>query len=235
MKVDIIISADDIKEEKVKDKVVVVVDMLRATSVITTAIHSGALSVIPVVTIEEALEIYREDKDNYILGGERKAMKIEGFHCSNSPLEYTEELVDGKHIILTTSNGTRAIKACESASYIFIGAMINAMAVAEKLLEIKEDVVIVNAGTYGEFSMDDFICAGYIINCMQEKLDLQLSDIAKTANYIYAHNRDIISFIQNASHYKRIQDLKLQDDLNYCCRKDIIGIVPEYVDGAIKL
>lgn len=234
MKVDLIISADDIKQEKVIGKTIVVIDMLRATSVITTAISNGCNAVIPVLTIEEAIEIARKDRKKYILGGERKALKIEGFDCANSPLEYKRSVVENKTLVITTSNGTRAIKGSLGAKDIFIGALINAKAVANKLLNINNDVVIVNAGTGGQFSMDDFICSGYIINCLlKEKQDIELADISKTAYYVYKENPDILEFIKYASHYKRMEELNLKKDLDYCCRKDIIDIVPTYENGII--
>ena len=95
---------------------------------------------------------------------------------------------------MTTTNGTRTLAKCGAAKRIFVAAMINAKAVAEKLLEINEDVVIVNAGTNGNFSMDDYICSGYIINEMLKiKKNIDLTDIATTANMIYENNTDIIS------------------------------------------
>lgn len=234
MKGDIIISAGDIKETKVKDKTVIVIDMLRATSVITTAIANGCKEVIPLLTIEEAMDLVREEREKYILGGERKALKIEGFDCSNSPLEYTNEVVKGKTIVLTTTNGTRAIKGSEGAKNILIGAMINGAAVAGRAEKLDNDIVIVNAGTYDEFSIDDFICSGYIIDCLKELTDVELSDIATTAHYIYKNNEDIYSFMKYASHYKRIEELGLKEDLEYCCQKSIIEVVPEYKNGKIK-
>ena len=112
MKLDVIISADNIKEEYLEDKIVVVIDMLRATSVIITALANKAKEVFPILTVEEAFnkkeEFLRVEKE-VLLGGERKALKIEGFDFSNSPLEYTSEKVKGKTIILSTTNGTRAI------------------------------------------------------------------------------------------------------------------------------
>jgi 2-phosphosulfolactate phosphatase len=186
------------------------------------------------LTIEEAMELVRESREQYILGGERKALKIEGFDCSNSPLEYAHEIVEGKTIVLTTTNGTRAIKGCEGARDILIGAMINGAAAAKKAIELNNHVVIVNAGTYDEFSIDDFICSGYIIDCIKDMTEVELTDIAATAHYIYKSNEDIFSFIKYASHYKRIEELGLKDDLEYCCRKSIIDIVPEYKHGKIR-
>lgn len=233
MKIDIIISANDIKKEKIENKTVVVIDMLRATSVITTAMNNGCKGVIPVLTVEDAADIVRNSKEEFVLGGERNALKIEGFHYSNSPLEYTRESIEGKTLVMTTSNGTKAITRCESANNILIGAMVNAKATAKKIVELNKDVVIVNAGTGGEFSIDDFLCSGYIIDCVLNAVQTERSDIAVTSHYIYKNNEDIHSFIKYASHYKRIIELGLEADLEYCCRKDIIDIVPEYKDGII--
>lgn len=234
MKVDIVISAGHIKEAKVADKTVIVIDMLRATTVIVAAIANGCEEVIPLLTIEEAVDLVREERQKYILGGERKALKIQGFDCSNSPLEYGSEVVNGKTIVLTTTNGTRAIKGSEGARDILIGAMINGLAVAKRAAGINNDVVIVNAGTYDEFSNDDFICSGYIIDCLKKFTQVELSDIAATAHYIYKTNEDIFGFIKYASHYKRIEELGLKDDLEYCCKKSIIDAVPEYKHGKIR-
>jgi len=233
MNIDLIISADDIKKEKILDKTVVVVDMLRATSVIATALNNGCKAVIPVLTIEEALDIVSDNREKYILGGERKALKIEGFDCSNSPLEFIESVVKDKTLVITTSNGTRAIKGSAGARNILIGALINADALARKIVELDNDVVIVNAGTLGEFSMDDFICSGYIIDRITKYRLVNLSDIATTASYVYKNNENVVDFIKYARHYKRIMELNFIDDLDYCCKKDIIDVVPEFIDGII--
>jgi 2-phosphosulfolactate phosphatase len=234
MNIDLIISAADIKEKKIVDKTVVVIDMLRATSVITTALANGCREVVPLLTVEEALNIVKEDRDKYLLGGERNALKIEGFDFSNSPLEYSEGVVKDKTVVLTTTNGTRAIKRSEGARHIFIGAMINAFQLASEIAALNNDIVLVNAGTYDEFSIDDFICSGYIIDCILSLTEASLSDLAKTAHYVYKMNSDIKSFIKEASHYKRIEDLGLIEDLEYCCQKSITKIVPIYDDGIIR-
>ena len=230
MKLDVVISADNIKEEYLKNKVVVVIDMLRATSVIITALANKAKEVFPILTVEEAFEKKEEllKLGNYpMLGGERKAIKIDGFDFSNSPLEYTAEKVQGKTIILSTTNGTRAINLSLRAEEILIGAIINAKAVAEELKRLKKDVVFINAGTNGEFSMDDFICSGYMISLLCERESHELSDIAKTARYIYESNTNLIDYIKEARHFNVLKNLNLMKDLDYCCKKDIIKIVPK--------
>jgi 2-phosphosulfolactate phosphatase len=235
MKVDIIISADDIKESKIKDKIVVVVDMFRATSVIVTALNNGCKEVIPYLTIEETLEAASKlEIHNYILGGERRAVKIDSFNLSNSPLEYTKDIVKNKTVLITTTNGTRALTEAVSAKRIFIGAMINAKAIAKKLTDINESVVIINAGTNGNFSMDDYICSGYIIDQMLSyNKDLDLTDIARTAKIIYEENINIISYVKQATHYSTMKSLKLDNDIQYCIKKSVIDMVPEYKDKKI--
>ena len=234
MEVDIIISADYIREDIIKDKIVVVIDMLRATSVITTAIMNGCKEVIPVLTVEEAFSKKEELKD-ILLGGERKAIKINGFDFSNSPLEYTNDKVKNKTIVLSTTNGTRALTSCLSAKEIFIGCMLNAKALAKVLVEKGQDVVIVNAGTNGQFSMDDYICSGLIIKeVMDISNKIDLSDIAISSLKTYSEYTDVLSYIKDARHYKVMMNLNLGKDIEYCVQKNITDIVPEYKDGIIK-
>lgn len=234
MNIDLIISAKNIDNEKIKNKTVIVIDMLRATSVIITALKNGCKEVRAVLTIDEAVKIADSDRKNYILGGERDAVKIKGFDFSNSPIEYTENKISGKKLIMTTTNGTKAINGCKEAKSILIAAMINAKAAAKQVIELNNDLVIVNAGTNGEFSIDDFICSGYIISLIKADTDVKLMDIATTALYVYKQNTDIKNFIKYANHYKKIEELGLYEDLEYCCQKDIIDIVPEFKDEVIK-
>jgi 2-phosphosulfolactate phosphatase len=237
MNIDVVISAQHIKPEKFKDRIVVVIDVLRATSVMVTALNNGCDKIIPVKEIEEAIAIASKDRNKYLLGGERGGIKIDKFDFSNSPLDYSEDIVKGKSLIMTTTNGTRAIKNSEEADEIFIGALINGRVVAEKLAKLNKDVTFVNAGTDGEFSMDDFITSGYIINCLRDVMNnhCTLTDIAKTSEYVYINNPSIISFVKDALHYKRMKELNYNEDLRYCLSKDLVNIVPEYKDGEIKI
>lgn len=235
MNIDVIISADDIRPELITNKVVVVIDMLRATSVITTALANGAEKVIPVLTVEESFKIAESLNNEVILGGERRAVKIDGFHMSNSPLEYTKQEVEGKTVILSTTNGTKAINNCLEADKIYIGCMLNAKAVADKLIELDKDVVFVNAGTLGKFSIDDFICAGYMIKCISENSNSIISDLAFTAKYVYDNNNNVLDYIKNARHYEVLKSLNLEADIQYCVKKDLFSIVPEYKHGEITI
>lgn len=232
MKIDIIISGDDIKDYKLENKTAVVIDMFRATSVIVTAMNNECKEIIPFLTIEETLEKANKiGREKCILGGERQAVKIEGFDVSNSPIEYKKELVKDKSILMTTTNGTKTLTRCCKSENILIGALINAEAVAENVIEIGNDVVIVNAGTNGNFSMDDFICSGYIIDEILKKVKkADMTDIAKTAHIIYKSNNDVMDYIKEATHYSVMKSLELDEDIAYCTQKSIVDIVPKY-DG----
>lgn len=235
MNIDVIVSADDIRPELIENKTVVVIDMLRATSVITTALANGAKKVIPVLTVEQSFNIAESLNEGVILGGERRAVKIEGFNMSNSPLEYTRDEVENKTVILSTTNGTKAINNCLIADKIYIGCMLNAKAVAEKLKQDDKDVVFVNAGTVGRFSIDDFICSGYMIKCLTENGDCSLTDAAFTARYIYENNNNVLDYIKNARHYEVLKSLELEADIQYCSKKDLFSTVPEYKNGEITI
>ena len=228
MNIDIVISADYIRESDIKDKIVVVIDVFRATSVIVTAFKNGCKSFTPVRTIEEALKL-KETNPNILLGGERRGLKVEGFNFSNSPLEYTSENIKGREVAFTTTNGTRALTKCSSASKVLIGAMINGRAVADRLNEINKDVVIVNSGTEGRFSIDDFICSGYIISeVLKRNNNVELTDIARLAAIDYSKEENVLDYISKAKHYEYMISINLEEDINYCIQKDKTEVVPEY-------
>lgn len=234
MKIDIITTCDHVTPELVKNKTVIVIDVLRATSVIISALKNGAKSVVPVTSVEEALET-KKKLENVILGGERKAQKIEGFDLSNSPEDYGSTAVHDKNVIITTTNGTKAISRSSAASKVYIGALLNAKAVSVKAYEEKQDIVIVNSGTNGSFSMDDFIASGAVIEELLKLDTFELTDVSKTALMIYRNHPDFKSYVREAKHYQVLMDLGLEKDIDFCLQKDLYDIVPEYKNGIIKL
>lgn len=234
MKIDMIICGDYVTTEAVRNATVIVVDVLRATSVIITALNNGAKSVVPVTSVEEALST-KKKLESVVSGGERKAQKIEGFDLSNSPLEYKSEVIHDRNVVITTTNGTKAISKSSAANKIYIGGLINAKAVSSKAISNERDIIIVNAGTNGVFSMDDFITGGAIIDEILSQQEYELTDIAKTALVIYRSHKDIKSYVEGAEHYKILVDLGLEKDIDYCLQKDLFDIVPEYKDGIIKI
>ncbi|OEF99070.1 hypothetical protein BHF71_02490 [Vulcanibacillus modesticaldus] len=237
MNIDVIVSAAEVNGEVIKEKNVVVIDVLRATSVIVTALVNKAKYVIPVEGIEEAWRIYhQEGKIEMVLGGERNAIPIEGFHFGNSPLLYTEVNVAQKKVILTTSNGTRAIKASVKGDKIYIGSFLNASAVAKQLIKEGKDTVIVCSGTDNKYSMDDALCAGMLISIISEKQDITTTDLGLTTKILYESNKDDLhKVLSNSRHYKWLKKIGFEEDLKYCLQRDIYDIVPVYIDDKILI
>lgn len=232
MKIELWPTLNYIDEEEIKGKTVVVIDVLRATSVITSALKNGAKEVAVAVEIEEAMKL---KNDKSLLGGERNGLKIEGFDLSNSPLEYKKEVVEGKRIIITTTNGTKAINKSKGASNIYIGSMLNGNAVAKKIANEGKDTIIICSGTHGKFSLDDFICAGKIIYGVSTEIEIEMDDFAATSFMAYRDNKhDMLSYVKMAKHFRYLDSIGYGEDIKYCFTEDITDIVPYYEDGLIK-
>ena len=163
MQIKILNSAKDIINEDLEGKNVVVIDVLRATSVMITAIKNGAKSIFPFENIDDTKQACSLN-NNGLLAGERKGLKIDGFDFGNSPLDFVKEKISGKNIFMTTSNGTRAIQNAQGYDNLYIASYLNLSAVANILLKDRKDTVILCAGTDDEFYLDDALCALSLIH-----------------------------------------------------------------------
>lgn len=237
MKVIVYPTRNYIEERDIKDKVAVVIDVLRATSTIITALYNGCKEVIPTDEIEEAVRLSKNyEKGSFILGGERNAEKIEGFHLSNSPYEYSREQVENKTVLITTTNGTRAITKAAYAKEVVLASFINITAVCDYIQALGQDIVIVCAGTEGKFSADDVLAAGALIYGLHKKnIPLELDDLGLTAKFMYEHSRDNLhGVLSQTTHYSRLKKLGLERDLEDCLKLDTASIVPIYSDGIVR-
>jgi len=219
----ITLTARDIREDNLSGKVAVVMDVLRATSVMITALANGALWVKTVASIEEA---FKRKSADVLLGGERHAMPIDGFDFSNSPLVYTAEKVRNKGIVLTTTNGTLALSKCESAEEVLIGSFLNHRTVTEYLAAQDLPVELICAGTNGEFSLDDFLCAGLICSTLQKSGGFELDDLGRLA--VQQWNRcksDVHAALAGATHYNILKSKGFDADLDFCLRRDTHDIL----------
>ncbi|GAF04525.1 2-phosphosulfolactate phosphatase [Saccharicrinis fermentans] len=229
MKLDIILTAQEVYPQKVKGKTVIVIDVLRATSVMTTALANGAHQIIPVLYPEEAFALQKKiGKENVILGGERNAIPIEGFDFGNSPFSYPPEIIKDKTLIITTTNGTRAIINSRSASQLLIGSFLNDQAIIEAVKK-QEEVVIVASGSNNLFTLEDSLCAGKIAHQLQGLVDTDLSDAAIAMAHLYEQNKNNLhALASQGQHFKRLKKLGATKDLEYCFQSNITKVIPTY-------
>lgn len=204
----------------------VVIDTLRMTSVATAAIHSGCAGIYTCAEVEQARDFARNC--DALLGGERNALKIEGFDFSNSPLEYTPDAISGRRLVMSTSNGTRAIAACAQAHRLLLGALVNAKAVAGAVSG-EERVALVCAGTNGAFTLEDALTAGAIALHLP---DAELDDAALAFEMLYrSAQKDIFGTLAPTTHFSRLRKLGFERDLIFCLKPDTLDEICEMGDN----
>lgn len=215
------------------DAVVVVIDVLRATSAICTAIDNGVNSITPVEHLEEAKE---HKKKGFLVGAERKGQQVEGFDFGNSPFDYKDEVVRGKDLVLTTTNGTRAFQKAKVSDCVVAGAFVNLTALCSFLEKMDRNVLLLCAGWKGRFNLEDTLLAGAVADKLTSNNERfgNHSDSALAAIELY-HNaeNDLYKFLENSSHRKRLSSLNLEEDIIYCLSKDKTPVVPILKDGKL--
>ncbi len=220
------------------NKVTVVIDVLRATTTIVTALKNKAKEVIPVSSVEFAMKLTGNSFTSHsLLCGERNTIKIEGFSLGNSPLEYTEEFVKGKSIVFFTTNGSKAIVKAKFSESLFILSFLNINAVANKILKLDCDLEILCSGNNGKFSYEDSACAGMLIEAMVEKKqNLVLNDESKICQLIYLKNkRRILKMLKETEHGVKLFNAGFEEDIKFSSQQNIYDIAPVFKAGVIKL
>ncbi|MEW6663305.1 MAG: 2-phosphosulfolactate phosphatase [Bacillota bacterium] len=228
------LTADGLPQEITGKEAVVVIDVLRASSTIITAFNSGCREVIPVASPEEALEMKKNLPKECLLGGEREALIIPGFDLGNSPQEYRPEIVRGKTLVMTTTNGTKALILSKGAASSLIGGFLNASAVTGKLASAPE-VLLACAGTKGRFSLEDFAAAGAIAHRLSIR-GAKLADLTMAACGLYLAYREKLEALLSASeHGQRIIRLGWQADISYCGQEDLCPVVPVFQENSLRI
>lgn len=224
------------ESDTVSNRFVIVIDALRATTVIAVALSEGAKCVIPVMEIEEAVKLYHTlGADSARLCGEREGNPISGFHFGNSPFEYGAKAVRGHTLIMTTTNGTRAIHAASGAAALALGAVVNASAVAGDARQSGLDVTLVCAGTRGRFTMEDLLAAGAIIEVLGAPSG-SLDDLSVIARDFYRANAgDLANALRNCAHAKFLIEAGYASDVEFCMRRDCLKAVPYFEKGIVSL
>jgi 2-phosphosulfolactate phosphatase len=228
-----------IAPELLSDRVVAVIDILRATSVMVQAISQGASEIIPVETVEKAFQLAKTFPPNTtLLGGERESRKIEGFDLGNSPREYQGEKVRGKRLILTTTNGTKAFHAVSSGKKVLVGSFLNITAVAERCFELNQDLFIYLSGDEGNFSLEDTVCGGMLIDRIIKKggKSFLLTDASRSAHILFQKfEANIEESFHLSQHGGNLVDRGFEEDLAYCAQVDTTNIVPVFKEGVIRI
>lgn len=223
----------DVEPQHLNNQTVIVIDVLRATSNMVTALSHGCREIIPLETIEAAIRL-KEPGD--LLGGERNCCKLPDFEFGNSPFEYMNPLVEGKRILMTTTNGTRVIQRVNQAKSILAGAFVNARACASAAIELNEDISILCAGTNDSFSWEDGLCAGLILHELQLLTNhaLQANDLGlcMLSSYIEVKSSLPQALLQS-SNGKKLCRLGFEPDISYCSKVNIIETVPIFTDGKL--
>jgi len=234
MKIDVIPYASAIRPDLIKSRYVIVVDVLRASSVMVTALANGAKAFIPVRTVEEAHQKARElIGEEVLLCGERDTQIIDNFHLGNSPQDYTRNKVQGKTLIFTTSNGTQALNRLQEAEEVFIGSFLNMNALVRKFQAL-DNVVLVCSGTNNNFSMDDAMCAALFIDEIMKKKAAALSDFSITLLKAFQKdNGDLHKLLRDCYHFNLLKRKGFEKDVEFCLQKSSSDVVPEMKNGRI--
>ncbi len=239
MNVEVTFTAGELGSLANSSRTAVVIDVLRATTTIVHALVNGARRVIPARTVEEAVARRVElGRDAALLCGERDAQPIPGFDLGNSPAEFTSEAVAGRALIMTTTNGTSALLASSAAHRTLIGAFVNAEAVAKRVLELGDDVLIVCAGREGRFATEDACCAGLLTHRLG-KLGgrrLHTDDAARAAMALARRGmRNLTATLSRSAAGRALHRLGRDADIAFCAQIDLHDVVPVFEQHRIEL
>lgn len=212
--------------------IVVVIDVLRATSAICAAFDNGIQSIIPVPTVEMAWE-YKQK--GYLAGAERKGQIVEGFDFGNSPFSYMKEEFRGKDVVLTTTNGTKSIDVAKDAETVVIGSFLNLDYLINWLSKQDKNILCLCSGWQDKFNLEDTICAGAIcdalINTGKYTSD---EDSSIAAKYLFQSAKDnYFGYLKSSSHRRRLKNLNLNEDIKYCLTPNQTNVIPILKDGKL--
>ena len=214
------------------DRTVVIVDILRATSCITTAFAHGTHSITPFATLEDCLAMKSK---GYFTSGERDGKKVDGFDLGNSPFEYMDKKLEGQRIAFTTTNGTQAIAKSIGAREIVIGSFLNLTALANYLKAGKNDILVVCAGWKGRFNLEDTLFAGALIEALNHTVILECDAPQASVHLYQMAKSNMMEFLREASHIKRLAKLNIVEDIKFCLTIDKYNIVPVMTDATIAI
>jgi 2-phosphosulfolactate phosphatase len=209
-----------------------VVDILRATSCMVTALAQGVQRIRPYADLEACRAM---KADGYFTAGERNGEKVEGFDFGNSPFEYMDEKLVGERIAFTTTNGTQAIAKSQGAKEIIIGAFLNLTAVTEYLKHRNESVLVVCAAWKGKVNLEDTLFAGALVENLKDHIEPDC-DAPLAAQRLYnLAKKDMVDFLKDSSHVKRLNRLNIHKDIEFCLTPDQYNVIPKLISEELVL
>ncbi len=239
MKIDVYFSPAQVDEMQLRDKNVIVIDVLRASTTIVTALNNGAREIIPVGSIESAVKVSGNLFGDVVLrGGERNGKIITGFNLGNSPSEYTEEAVKGKSIIFCTTNGSSAMVKAKYAKRMAVAGFVNISAAVDYIRQAGEDFSIVCAGSQQLFCIEDAACAGMLVKMLldQSAVTVEVNDAGGAAQILYRTNgKNLLKMAKSSDHGKYLIEIGFESDLKACVSIDSIPVLPLLIGNVIKL
>jgi len=236
MKIHVLFSAAYCDELNFSGKNTIVIDVLRATTVIATALSNGAREIIPVGSIDFAMKISGNSSDRQtLLCGERNTKMIDGFNLGNSPFEYSKEIVEGKSIVLYTSNGTKSVVKAKYSDNLFTAAFVNLSSVVEAVKDYDE-IQILCSGSSGPFCIEDTVCAGNIISELSKiKNQPELTDAGLASLLLYErHENNILAMLKNSEHGKLLIENGFGKDIEFCSQVNLFQVAPKLSNGVLK-
>ena len=237
MRVEVHFTPAEVDSAALGEATAVVIDVLRATTTIVEALAHGAVAVYPTSSAEDAANLAASlGREDTLLCGERKGVKVDGFDLGNSPAEFTAEVVEGKKLVMSTTNGTRAFSSASEAQRVLVCAFTNLGAVAAAVAA-DETLVLLCAGEEGRFSIDDALCAGHLVGRVVENRTgaFQLNDAARAARALAEELNPDRAFLEGISGGRALADIGLAEDLEICGEVDRHDIVPMMHNQAITL
>jgi 2-phosphosulfolactate phosphatase len=229
-KIDVCLSPEMVHLHKTEGKVVVVIDILRATSCMTTALAHGIESITAVASLEECKALGAQ---GYLTAAERDGKKVEGFDLGNSPFSYQDPALSGKKIVVTTTNGTQAIVKSVGAKEIIVGSFLNFTSIVEYLRSQSSDVLMHCAGWKGKMNLEDTLFAGAVVDALKGDFSHDEDSVLTALNLYYTAKPDMMGFLSNSSHVRRLQGLGITKDIEFCLTKDVYQVLPVMRDGKL--
>lgn len=246
IQLDVAFIPTELDQKSPEGTLAVVIDVVRASTTIVTALAHGCRAISPVLTVKQAFAMQQSTTETRspLLGGERGGVRVEGFDLGNSPREYTRDRVQNRSLIFSTSNGTRTLLALDGASAILLSAFVNMSAVCDALVQVCQPrfqqetrILIACSGVVNTFSLEDAVCAGMMVSVLDSRFpEMSKSPSASAAEILYHHYAaDLVDMLMTSDGGRRLIPLGLEADLAVCADVDRYHIVPMFKDGTIVI